>query len=74
MPYEWNINRKLKGSIATFLSIYSLDYMLITYREHVEKQGRKEEKKIDFVYIFLLRNNDRFIEFTFALEPNKVNI
>ena len=49
--------------------------MLITYREHVEKKG--EERRnffLDFVYIFLLRNNDIFIEFAFALEPNKVNI
>ena len=43
--------------------------------EHVEeKQGRKEERFLDFVYIFLLINNDSFIEFTFALEPNKVNM
>ena len=42
--------------------------------EHVEKQGRKEERFLDFVYIFLLINNDSFIEFTLVLEPNKVNV
>ena len=38
--------------------------MLITYREHVEI--------LDFVYIFLLRTKDIFIDFTFVLQPNKV--
>ena len=40
--------------------------MLITYREHVEI--------LDFVYVFLLRTKDIFIEFTFVLQPNKVNM
>ena len=45
-----------------------------TYREHVEKVWKEEEKFLDSVYIFLLINNDNSIEFTFALEPNKVKI
>ena len=40
--------------------------MLITYREHAEI--------LDFMYIFLLRNKDIFIEFTFVLQSNKVNM
>ena len=40
--------------------------MLITYREHVEI--------LDFMYISLLRTKDIFMEFTFALQPNKVNM
>ena len=38
------------------------------------KTGEERKNFLDFVYIFLLRNKDSFIEFTFALEPNKVNV
>ena len=52
--------------------------LLRLHADHIlgacRKTGEERRKILDFVYIFLLRNNDIFIEFTFALEPNKVNI